>query len=198
MRDLCTRSETSISCVESFTVTEGICQWYSKDYGMKLSYIMRSLWYQVVIKFSLMIFCAILKMAWKSQPVSWEASECLTLPSVGDRNTHQCFTFRIGWQAVYLNTHFSSSFASTLSRARSSWSGITYLFSSLLLPLFIALQFFPCSNNLSVMFHLFCFLLFLYLRIKNCPGVRAEGWEVGGWSLFLFQLQTSLWPINLG
>jgi len=61
-----------------------------------------------------------------------------------------------------------------------------YLFSSPLLPLFIALQFFPCSRNLSVMIHLFCFLLFLYLGIKVCPGVRAEGWEVGGWSLFLF------------
>lgn len=61
-----------------------------------------------------------------------------------------------------------------------------YLLSSPLLALFIASQFFPCSRNLGVMFHLFCFLLFLYLRIKNCLGVKAEGWEVGGWSLFLF------------
>lgn len=55
-----------------------------------------------------------------------------------------------------------------------------YLFTFPLLALFIALQFFPCSRNLTVMFHLFCFLLFLYLRIKNCLGL------VGGWSLFLF------------
>lgn len=66
--DLCTKSETHISHVEFLTVTECIWQWYSKDYVMKLSYIMRSLWYQVVIKFSLMLFPAILKMAWKSQP----------------------------------------------------------------------------------------------------------------------------------
>lgn len=72
------------------------------------------------------------------------------------------------------------------------------LLSSPLLALFIALQFFPCSHNLSVMFLLFCLLLFPYLGIKNCPGVRAEVWEVGGWRLFLFWLQTSLRLINPG
>lgn len=90
-------------------------QWSSKDDARKLSYIIRSLWYHVVIKFSLMIFCAILKMAWESQPfilvplkwfsalhnVSWEASECTVLPSAGDKNIHLCFTFGIGWQAVH-------------------------------------------------------------------------------------------------
>lgn len=52
-----------------------------------------------------------------------------------------------------------------------------YLFSSPLLALCIALQFFPCSCNLSVMFHLFCFLLFLYLGIKLS---RGEGRGLGG------------------
>lgn len=52
--------------------------------------------------------------------------ECIILPSVGDLNIHLCFTFRIGWQAVYLNTHFSSSFTSMLSQARFSRTGITY------------------------------------------------------------------------
>lgn len=53
------------------------------------------------------------------------------------------------WVAGCVLDMYFSSFTSLSSEARFSQSGITY---SLLLALFIALQFFPCSCSLSVMF----------------------------------------------